>query len=657
MSKFKNTTLFSNLNFKSVYLKIFIFLCYLVSVLRISTYSNDYVITKINKFENYVRMSPEFLTNEMIPAFNDYHYVVIVSFWLSIFFLIEKISKIQFFENIKIHNKILFISTITFFNTIWFLTSLFQGRLIFSIYRFGYCDKNNCFVQPPIAFILLVSFIFAIYLMYQKKIDLKYFFFIFLIFLTCFFNLLSITNPATDDGGIFCCGNVGIKEFSEQLDGNYKLLDIQWKTFGKVNDSNRFEDFSTTTSFSIAALDNETELDTFYGPIGVLIYGSYFKFLQFINLDLYAEGIFLWIVLILSVFSLIRLLKYFDSSIKKNFNLILLILTCLVFQHIFTSLIIKGFLIGLFLVCVLKLMHQNELDQLVNLLCLILIITSFPFHYGVERGNIDILMLFFISEFLIALKEKKIYRAVFVISFVSSIKLLFLPLSVIFLLKEFDDKIYKYSYLKYKYFFTTIFSTGALYIIGFYLLRKSHLIIDFFKNLIKANNEFGDANNPVIYTGHYGSFDSFFKQVHEAIRVGYYSNGIDLQWGFFNLNKYNNLISFSLFFIFLFFMFKNKNNFKDLNKLYLITCFLILVFTVQSAIYRYVIILPAIMAVLFDKNENDKYLIFLMGFLLSITDLVYFKSYLQIVSTSSMLTFLISCSLLFRLSRYKKVPM
>ena len=110
MSKFKNTTLFSNLNFKSVYLKIFIFLCYLVSVLRISTYSNDYVITKINKFENYVRMSPEFLTNEMIPAFNDYHYVVIVSFWLSIFFLIEKISKIQFFENIKIHNKILFIS-------------------------------------------------------------------------------------------------------------------------------------------------------------------------------------------------------------------------------------------------------------------------------------------------------------------------------------------------------------------------------------------------------------------------------------------------------------------------------------------------------------------------------------------------------------------
>ena len=108
-------------------------------------------------------------------------------------------------------------------------------------------------------------------------------------------------------------------------------------------------------------------------------------------------------------------------------------------------------------------------------------------------------------------------------------------------------------------------------------------------------------------------------------------------------------ISFSLFFIFLFFILKNKNNFKDINKLYLIICFLILLFTVQSAIYRYVIILPAVMAVLFNKNENDKYLIFLLGYLLSITDLIYFKSYLQIVSTSSMLTFVISCSILFRL--------
>ena len=60
------------------------------------------------------------------------------------------------------------------------------------------------------------------------------------------------------------------------------------------------------------------------------------------------------------------------------------------------------------------------------------------------------------------------------------------------------------------------------------------------------------------------------------------------------------------------------------------------------------------MAVLFDKNENDKYLIFLLGYLLSITDLIYFKSYLQIVSTSSILTFLISCSILFRLINYKK---
>ena len=194
--------------------------------------------------------------------------------------------------------------------------------------------------------------------------------------------------------------------------------------------------------------------------------------------------------------------------------------------------------------------------------------------------------------------------------------------------------------------------------VGFFLLRKFHLLIDFFKNLIKDElmYEVGlNANNPVSYTGHYGSFDSFFKQVHEAIRVGYYSDGVDLQWGFFNLTKYNMSISFSLFFIFLFFILKNKNNFKDINKLYLIICFLILLFTVQSAIYRYVIILPAVMAVLFNKNENDKYLIFLLGYLLSITDLIYFKSYLQIVSTSSMLTFVISCSILFRLINYKKV--
>ena len=81
-------------------------------------------------------------------------------------------------------------------------------------------------------------------------------------------------------------------------------------------------------------------------------------------------------------------------------------------------------------------------------------------------------MIFFISEFLIALKEKRIYRAVFIISFVSSIKLIFLPLSVIFLFKQFDNKIYKYFDLEYKYFLTTIFSTGALYMAGFIYLEN-----------------------------------------------------------------------------------------------------------------------------------------------------------------------------------------
>ena len=654
MSRLKNTILFNNL-----YFKIFIFVCYIFSVLRISVYPNEKIITKIDKFENFIRMTPEFLTDDMLPAFNDYHHVVIISFWLTIYFLIEKISKLQFLNNNKVDNKIIFVSTITFFNTIWLFTSLFQQRLTFSFYKFGYCDYiNNCFVQPPIILVTLTAFCLTVFLIYLKKLNFKKFFFIFLIFLTTLFNLLSITDPQTDYGGIFCCGNTNIYEFSEQLDSNYKELDVQWKSYPRDIDSRRFADFSSTTSSSIIALDNEKELDTLYGPIGVLIYGNYLKFLLFLNLEFYAAGIFLWFVLILSIFSLVRLITHFDPNFRKNTSFIFLIFTCLVLQHFISSYIIRGFLIGLFLFCIIYLIQKNNLDELIKILCIFLIFTSFPFHYGVERGNIDILMLFFISEFLIALKEKRIYRAVFIISFVSSIKLIFLPLSVIFLFKQFDNKIYKNFYLKYKYFLTTIFSTGALYMVGFYLLRKFHLIIDFFKNLIKDElmYEVGlNANNPVSYTGHYGSFDSFFKQVHEAIRVGYYSDGVDLQWGFFNLTKYNMSISFSLFFIFLFFILKNKNNFKDINKLYLIICFLILLFTVQSAIYRYVIILPAVMAVLFDKNENDKYLIFLFGYLLSITDLIYFKSYLQIVSTSSMLTFLISCSILFRLINYKKV--
>ena len=653
MIRFKNTILFNNL-----YFKIFIFLCYIFSVLRISVYPNEKIITKIDKFENFIRMTPEFLTDDMLPAFNDYHHVVIISFWLTIYFLIEKISKLQFLDNNKVENKIIFVSTITFFNSIWLFTSLFQRRLTFNIYKFGYCDDAYCFVQPPTILVMLTAFFLTVFLIYSKRLNFKTFFFIFLIFLTTLFNLLSITDPQTDYGGIFCCGAINIYEFSEQLDSNYKKLDIQWKSYGKDIDSRRFDDFSNTTVSSLSAFDNETKLATLYGPIGVLIYGNYLKFLLFLNLDFYAAGIFLWLVLIFSLFSLVRLITHFDPNFKKNTKFIFLIFTCLVLQHFISSYIIRGFLIGLFLFCIIYLIQKNNLDELIKILCIFLIFTSFPFHYGVERGNIDILMLFFISEFLIALKEKRIYRAVFIISFVSSIKLIFLPLSVIFLFKQFDNKIYEHFYLKYKYFLTTIFSTGALYTVGFYLLRKSHLIIDFFKNLF--NNEYDESaglnfNNPVSYSGHYGDFDSFFKQVHEAIRVGYYSNGVDLQWGFFNLTKYNMLISVSLFFIFLFFMLKNKNNFKDLNKLYLIICFLMLSFTVQSAIYRYVIILPAITAVLFDKNENDKYLIFLFGYLLSITDLIYFKSYLQIVSTSSMLTFLISCSILFRLINYKKV--
>ena len=653
MSRLKNTILFNNL-----YFKIFIFVCYIFSVLRISVYPNEKIITKIDKFENFIRMNPEFLTDDMLPAFNDYHHVVIISFWLTIYFLIEKISKLQFLDNNKVDNKIIFVSTITFFNTVWLFTSLFQRRLTFNFYKFGYCNDNNCFVQPPIILVTLIAFCLATFLIYSKKINLKKFFFIFLIFLTTLFNLLSITDPQTDYGGIFCCGNINIYEFSEQLDSNYKKLDVQWKSYGRNIDSRRFADFSNTTAAAISALDNENETGGFYGPVGVFIYGNYLKFLLFLNLDFYSAGIFLWLALILSLFSLVRLITRFDPNFKKNTSLIFLIFTCLVLQHFISSYIIRGFLIGLFLFCIVYLIQKRNLDELIKILCLFLIFTSFPYHYGVERGNIDILMIFFISEFLIALKEKRIYRAVFIISFVSSIKLIFLPLSVIFLFKQFDNKIYKYFDLEYKYFLTTIFSTGALYMAGFYLLGKSHLIITFFKNLI--NDEFDETaglnfNNPASYSGHFADFDSFFKQVHEAIRVGYYSNGVDLQWGFFNLTKYNTSISFSLFFIFLFFMLKNKNNFKDVNKLYIIICLLIFVFTVQSAIYRYVIILPAIMAVLFDKNENDKYLIFLLGYLLSITDLIYFKSYLQIVSTSSILTFLISCSILFRLINYKKV--
>ena len=113
MSRLKNTILFNNL-----YFKIFIFVCYIFSVLRISVYPNEKIIKKIDKFENFIRMNPEFLTDDMLPAFNDYHHVVIISFWLTIYFLIEKISKLQFLDNNKVDNKIIFVSTITFFNTV-----------------------------------------------------------------------------------------------------------------------------------------------------------------------------------------------------------------------------------------------------------------------------------------------------------------------------------------------------------------------------------------------------------------------------------------------------------------------------------------------------------------------------------------------------------
>ena len=168
MSRLKNTILFNNL-----YFKIFIFVCYIFSVLRISVYPNEKIITKIDKFENFIRMNPEFLTDDMLPAFNDYHHVVIISFWLTIYFLIEKISKLQFLDNNKVDNKIIFVSTITFFNTVWLFISLFQRRLTFNFYKFGYCNDNNCFVQPPIILVTLTAFCLATFLIYSKKINLK----------------------------------------------------------------------------------------------------------------------------------------------------------------------------------------------------------------------------------------------------------------------------------------------------------------------------------------------------------------------------------------------------------------------------------------------------------------------------------------------------
>ena len=109
----------------------------------------------------------------------------------------------------------------------------------------------------------LIAFCLATFLIYSKKINLKKFFFIFLIFLTTLFNLLSITDPQTDYGGIFCCGNINIYEFSEQLDSNYKNLMFNGKVMEEILTQEGLPDFSNTTAAAISALDNENETGGF----------------------------------------------------------------------------------------------------------------------------------------------------------------------------------------------------------------------------------------------------------------------------------------------------------------------------------------------------------------------------------------------------------
>ena len=305
----------------------------------------------------------------------------------------------------------------------------------------------------------------------------------------------------------------------------------------------------------------------------------------------------------------------------------------------------------IFVMYIFYVLRALENSQLVDFAVYILLLTSFPVHYAVDRGNIDIILIILFSELLIQLKKNNIKRAAFLLGIISSIKLIFIFFGIIFLFNN-NIKNQIINTLKFRsplsYLF---FSTALFHLFGFLYFGNIKQLKEYVLNFLRVRNV--GSGSPVGYTAHSGSLDSLFKQLHEIFRVGYFSGDNQYLWGFWNLNKYNFRFSFILVVVIFVMVYQKKNNNLQYSDYLLIFSMLFFVFMPMSYAYRFCLLIPIVFNFLYEDNNFSKSYIFLFGILLSITDILYFKSYLEMITTSTLIISITTSTILMKIIKDK----
>lgn len=638
---------------------IFVYLVNLISTLgnekdnRVITLSSDgYNIRVIEKF---------FKLDEKI-FINDNHEILIFCFLVLTFCISYFLStvKLEKFEGTK--NDQIFITVVSIINLSWLLSSLFIGRLKFTTFSNQICSDLVCNFQPSIMVVIVVSIILSLCYRFKHNKSMNIVF-LFLLIFPVVFNLLSISTSVNSDGGIFCCGYTNIDSFRDNLNSNYSNLDYQWEQYGKVGNSSRFEDFLQTKRFVEIGMENKTPYGDFpwiaYGPLTFIIFDFYEKILKLFNISSPSfNTFFLYTTIVFSIISLTQLLKVYVNI--KNYKLLMLgnvtffsflfLSNYVLSENIFVFLFFLIFLVS-FIIFIIKKLEYFELKTGFVILALV---STFPMMYAVDRGNIDMMFLPLFTYFYLNIKKKNYRISILLLAIICSIKLIYIFMGILFVAEykgtSFLNMLKKEIRLdgfSIPLLITTVFihSFGFLYM-GNYKQAKEYLL-----NFINFRN-IGSASPPS-YTGHNGSFDGYLKQTFESLRTGYFVSGDSefILWGFWNLIKYNSYISLLTAVIILLVTIYLISNLKiHKTSFYLVISLILLMFSPSSPIYRFVILIPVVLMIIYSKDLNlPKSFIFFIAILLSITDLIYFKSYLEIVSTSSIFTFLISLTLVFQI--------
>lgn len=276
-------------------------------------------------------------------------------------------------------------------------------------------------------------------------------------------------------------------------------------------------------------------------------------------------------------------------------------------------------------------------ENLTNLTIVLLIFSSFPIAYAVDRGNIDIIFLYLLSELILSVYQKKDLKLILLIGCISSIKFIYIYVLALLIVRK----------LKIKFIISSIFSIFTIHLLSFLYIGNFKEIKVYIFNFFNFVNL--GSTSPVAYTGHNGSLDSFIKQFYEILKVGFFSTDDGTYvWGFWNLIRYNFEIQLlGLILCLAFICYRNlkyKNNSFEVEMLIVVLS--LLIFSPSSPLYRFVILLPLIFIFINTENNQSKGFFLFASILISNTDIFYFPSYLEIVSTSSIFTFLSSSVLL-----------